>query len=112
MFNSIHFNCIVITLTFIRITNIGKFLGEKPCVSPVCNHRFTQSNSLKSHLIVHRDTDIVFKCKYCEIKYPNQKELAIHIKKAHKEKDVTETQEINEDLLNINDKPANLKLKN
>ena len=55
---------------------------------------------------MHRDTDIVFKCKYCEIKYTNQKELAIHIKKEHKEKDVTETQEINEDLLNINDKPA------
>ena len=86
------------------------FKGEKPYVCPVCDHRFTQSNSLKSHLVVHRDTDIVFKCKYCEITYSDQKSLTNHVKIEHKDETVADSQvemEKSDELFNMSDaKPA------
>ena len=37
------------------------FSGEKPYVCDVCHQRFTQSNSLKAHRLIHTGNKPVFK---------------------------------------------------
>ncbi|RWS27850.1 zinc finger protein with KRAB and SCAN domains 7-like isoform X2, partial [Leptotrombidium deliense] len=57
--------------------------GEKPYECDVCHARFTQSNSLKAHRLIHSGNKPVFKCDLCPTTCGRKTDLRIHVQKLH-----------------------------
>ena len=58
--------------------------GEKPYECDVCHARFTQSNSLKAHRLIHTAGDKpVFQCELCPTTCGRKTDLRIHVQKLH-----------------------------
>uniref|UniRef100_A0A2M4AGD0 Putative transcriptional repressor ctcf n=1 Tax=Anopheles triannulatus TaxID=58253 RepID=A0A2M4AGD0_9DIPT len=58
--------------------------GEKPYSCDVCFARFTQSNSLKAHKMIHQVGDKpVFQCELCPTTCGRKTDLRIHVQKLH-----------------------------
>ncbi|XP_050076178.1 transcriptional repressor CTCFL-like [Anopheles maculipalpis] len=58
--------------------------GEKPYSCDVCFARFTQSNSLKAHKMIHQVGDKpVFQCKLCPTTCGRKTDLRIHVQNLH-----------------------------
>lgn len=58
--------------------------GEKPYECDVCQARFTQSNSLKAHKLIHSVGDKpVFHCELCPTTCGRKTDLRIHVQKLH-----------------------------
>ncbi|XP_052872005.1 transcriptional repressor CTCFL-like [Anopheles cruzii] len=58
--------------------------GEKPYSCDVCFARFTQSNSLKAHKMIHQVGDKpVYQCDLCPTTCGRKTDLRIHVQKLH-----------------------------
>ncbi|KAL2731438.1 transcriptional repressor CTCFL-like isoform X1 [Vespula squamosa] len=58
--------------------------GEKPYECDFCQARFTQSNSLKAHKLIHNVGDKpVFQCELCPATCGRKTDLRIHVQKLH-----------------------------
>ena len=56
---------------------------EKPYQCEVCQARFTQSNSLKAHRLIHSGNKPIFKCSMCPTTCGRKTDLRIHVQKLH-----------------------------
>jgi uncharacterized Zn-finger protein len=58
--------------------------GEKPYQCDICQARFTQSNSLKAHKLIHSVGEKpVFQCEMCPTTCGRKTDLRIHVQKLH-----------------------------
>ncbi|CAF5218362.1 unnamed protein product, partial [Rotaria magnacalcarata] len=57
--------------------------GERPYQCTVCKFRFTQSNSLKAHLLTHETNAQKFHCTYCPTVLTRKADLKQHMLKKH-----------------------------
>lgn len=57
--------------------------GEKPYICDICQARFTQSNSLKAHKLIHTGNKPVFQCELCPTTCGRRTDLKIHMMKLH-----------------------------
>ncbi|XP_058125983.1 transcriptional repressor CTCFL-like [Anopheles ziemanni] len=58
--------------------------GEKPYSCDICFARFTQSNSLKAHKLIHQVGDKpVYQCELCPTTCGRKTDLRIHVQKLH-----------------------------
>ena len=57
--------------------------GEKPYECEVCHARFTQSNSLKAHRLIHSGDKPQYQCELCPTTCGRKTDLKIHIQKLH-----------------------------
>ncbi|KAF7992202.1 hypothetical protein HCN44_001527 [Aphidius gifuensis] len=58
--------------------------GEKPYGCDICQARFTQSNSLKAHKLIHNSSDRpIFQCELCPTTCGRKTDLRIHVQKLH-----------------------------
>lgn len=58
--------------------------GEKPYLCDICQARFTQSNSLKAHKLIHSVGEKpVFQCELCPTTCGRKTDLRIHVQKLH-----------------------------
>jgi Zinc finger, C2H2 type len=56
---------------------------EKPYECEICHHKFTQSNSMKAHRMIHEAIKPVFQCSLCPTKCSRKTDLKIHVQKLH-----------------------------
>lgn len=57
--------------------------GEKPYQCDVCSAKFTQSNSLKAHKLIHSGNKPVFQCSLCPATCGRSSDLKVHVQKLH-----------------------------
>ena len=57
--------------------------GEKPYECDICHARFTQSNSLKAHRLIHTGDKPVFQCELCPTTCGRKTDLRLHVQKLH-----------------------------
>merc|ERR1711874_622927 len=57
--------------------------GEKPYKCDICSARFTQSNSLKAHRLIHTGDKPVFQCELCPTTCGRKTDLRLHVQKLH-----------------------------
>ena len=73
--------------TFFNLKSFSWFAllqGEKPYLCDICQARFTQSNSLKAHKLIHSVGEKpVFQCELCPTTCGRKTDLRIHVQKLH-----------------------------
>lgn len=57
--------------------------GEKPYQCDICSAKFTQSNSLKAHKLIHSGNKPIYQCPMCPATCGRNSDLKVHIQKLH-----------------------------